>query len=246
VLLRRARDAIEASVGERAAGFETGIALHVREGRPWLPAPQPRAPLLQVVHVPKTAGTSFGQMLQQAYGDALVHHYGSRMLLREGARCIQGHNYASNFLRFEPALRLAMWFRDPVERVVSEYFHWRRNPDTHPLDGEDLASFARRLTMVNVHRRCLDGVPLARLDYVGIAEHFEASIELFCRMFELETPALAVLNTNPDKSPGTPYQLPVALRAEIARANRADLELYAQAKQRFQALCRTHRVEVRA
>lgn len=235
---------VEARFGSRLAHVYTGHVLRVRDGSPWL-AERGVERLMQVVHVPKTAGSSFGSLLGRAFGSSLVRNYDDHRLVINGStRCIIGHHYASSLLRIDPKIRMVMWFRDPVERVVSEYFHWRRNPATHPLGGDDLLSFARRRAIVNTHRRCLDGVPLERIDCVCITENFRASLELFCRWSQVGLAELPPDNTNPDKVVGSRYELSDSLREQLARVNRADLELYERAKERFALQCRQHGVQL--
>jgi hypothetical protein len=235
--------AVMARSGARSALLASATVLSVRDGKAQLPEMRQK-PLLHVIHVPKTGGTSFRRMLEHAFGSGLMLHYEGPLLVAARTRCVQGHSYASNLTLFNPDVQLAMWFRDPVERVVSEYFHWRRNPETHPLEGADLLSFARRRNMVNTHRRCLDGVPLSRLSCVCITEYFEASVALFCRVFDLNPANLASENTNPDKPVAEPYALPRELREQLLRANLADLELYERAQERFRSLCRAHGVSL--
>jgi hypothetical protein len=234
-------------VRARAGGDEcllhTGRVLRVRDARPYIPELQTEQ-LLQVVHVPKSAGTSFQRLLQRTFGDALALHYAPRFVIGPRTRCIQGHCSAPNYRSFAPNIRKVMWFRDPVERVVSEYFHWRRHPETHPLDGVDLLHFARRREMVNIYRRALDGVRLSEIECVCITEHFQIGIELFRRMFGLTLEDGPPENINPNKEVGACYRLPDGVREQLALANLADLEIYEAAKQRFADLCKQHGLAV--
>jgi hypothetical protein len=228
--------AIRMRTGDEERFLHTGQVLRVHDGRARLPELQTES-WLQVVHVPKSAGTSFQKILNKAFGDAMVLHYGPRFVVGQKTRCIQGHCSAPNYASFAPNIRRIMWFRDPVERVVSEYFHWRRHPDIHALEGADLLSFACRKEMVNIYRRALDGVALSALECVCIAEQFQVGIELFRRMFGMNVEDGQPQNINPDKEVGSRYELPDGVRQQIELANMADLELYAAAKERFAELC---------
>ena len=112
------------------------------EARPWT---------LVSVHLPKTAGTSFAEALQRVHGDGLrldnadrplAHARGERRLsaLRQACAmagqvlpdaCVHGH-----FLPLKYALarrtRFCVWLRDPVQRVVSRYHHYRRHGANEP------------------------------------------------------------------------------------------------------------------
>ncbi|MEM1404577.1 MAG: hypothetical protein AAGG55_14665 [Pseudomonadota bacterium] len=104
--------------------------------------------MLVSVHLPKTAGTSFSQVLQDAYGDRFMRDYGDRPLqdsswrrksralrarlsnvdrmVPESINCVHGHflplKYAA--LARRTNTDFITWLRHPVERAVSHYFYW--------------------------------------------------------------------------------------------------------------------------
>ncbi len=102
------------------------------------------------VHIPKTAGTSFGLALKDSFGERLKLKYGDRLfnmpvfernknaLLAAientettyiNVDCIHGHFLPSQFLllnELEP-LTFITWMRNPVERIISDYYHTFRN-----------------------------------------------------------------------------------------------------------------------
>jgi hypothetical protein len=109
---------------------------------------KPHTPTLVSVHLPKTAGTSFGKALRERFGDGLQEDYTTLPLhqprgIREwsairagfassgpaiGARAIHGHFLP---LQYRIAMRgrdvrYVTWLRDPVERVLSHYYFWQR------------------------------------------------------------------------------------------------------------------------
>lgn len=96
------------------------------------------------VHVPRTAGTSFRQLLRQHYGDNLVLDYGNPILvnsfIRKGsaqilqkknhlffnqsnANCIHGHflPYKYTTLKNTSKLVYVIWIRNPLDRLISHY-----------------------------------------------------------------------------------------------------------------------------
>jgi hypothetical protein len=112
----------------------------------------PHRPLLVSVHLPKTAGTSFGESLADCFGDRLCRDYDDAPLntpplkrkmaavlgsLRNVAapparfECIHGHFLPVKYrwLRLRLPARFVTWMRDPVERLASHYHFWNRSYD---------------------------------------------------------------------------------------------------------------------
>jgi len=114
--------------------------------------------ILVSLHLPKTAGTSFLALLEQAYGERLLRDYTDRPLNRpawrrnsralavglrnlfptprlRGVSCIHGHYLPLKYrgLSLRQDLRFVVWLRDPVERLASHYFYWQRS--YNPLDA---------------------------------------------------------------------------------------------------------------
>lgn len=118
-------------------------------GRDAVPEP---APLVLSVHLPKTAGTSFGAALRQAYGVGYHEDYGDLPMqhaawrrqwhavgsaflqppaIPDTVQCIHGHFLPLKYRRLLARREASCitWLRDPVERVASHYHYWRRDYD---------------------------------------------------------------------------------------------------------------------
>jgi hypothetical protein len=221
------------------------------------------------MHVPKAAGTSFRKVLEAAFGPRLVRDYGDLplssdfearvrtaherpgLLLPSAAAAVQGHFLASKYRAASP--RLAVWFRDPVQRAASHYHFWRDHAgDDDPNQtkrrflesGLDLAGFAEMREMRNVHARFLDGVPLKAFAFVGVVEQFARGLRLFARVFDLPAPSPPIaLNVSAAPMAEGGHSMPEDVARRIAALNRVDLELHAEAVRRFEALCREHAVD---
>ena len=168
------------------------------------------------IHIPKTAGTSFQNALQEAYGDRVLMDYGNdkplswlanhkkrrwatrwrawreRRRLARDYDVIHGH-YAPNKYFHLRDKKLAAFFRDPVEQSLSLYEFVRRdqNPDTESYSAVCLQNvgFVEFLSLPNyrfIYRKYLSGRSPATLDFVGLTEDYEESLELFRRIFGVE------------------------------------------------------------
>jgi hypothetical protein len=110
------------------------------------------------IHVPKTAGTSFGQSLKATFGERLLLDYGDwagfdspeaiahravrvadtrarRDDLLEHFDVIHGHFTADKYLGLFPQTDFVAFLRDPYQQALSNYFFLLNNPqlqDQHP------------------------------------------------------------------------------------------------------------------
>lgn len=94
------------------------------------------------LHIPKTAGTSFRNILKGVYGRRSVARLDitkdvvklnekrySGHTLKSGIKVVHGHfKYDAIFskLAIERSIPIITWLRNPVERVVSNYFYLRK------------------------------------------------------------------------------------------------------------------------
>lgn len=108
--------------------------------------------MLVSVHLPKTAGTSFGKSLEDYFGDRLYRDYSDFPLNTSpfkrkisatlkglkgigspfgNIECIHGHFLPIKYrlLRMRQLVHFITWIRDPVERLASHYHFWKRSYD---------------------------------------------------------------------------------------------------------------------
>jgi len=204
--------------------------------------------MLVSVHIPKCAGTSFRHVLHSLYGDRAWDNYGAVFTRGEarpgivpaGTVCVHGHFLADAFDDVCPERELITWLRHPVERVVSNYFHFLRAPDMRDdccraLHERKLSllEFADLEWMRNESSRYLAGKPIDDFGFVGIVEHFSESLRHFSGRFgrgrSLPEP---MDNVNPwRKAPN--YALSHGEYAHILVRNALDVRLYQQALDRL-------------
>ena len=220
--------------------------------------------LIVSIHMPKTGGETFRDILEAMTEGHLQRDYGDRPLapptirqrirlatarpqLGPETRAVHGHFVATKYYRRYPDARYMAWLREPVERLASHYHYWKRKPDRQNptcrrLIEEDLSleAFAALPEMRDVQARFLGEVPVQRLDFVGLTERYDESLQLFRRAFYPDLVVVAERqNVNPERG-DEGYDLDDATRAAIEHLNERDTRLYDEAEARFNELLVEH------
>lgn len=214
------------------------------------------------VHIPKTGGLTFRSHLINIYGkknvifdynhvdnpDHKTETYIPGPVLkwfRQPARTtvVHGHFHMSKY-RCVPALQRVMFFRDPIQRLLSHYYYWQRASDfNHPLciklleEGLSVLEFAKLDGLRNYFTMYLDGVTVDEMDFIGLVEEFDDSLKLFHRMYAINKPVEFDTHENRNcAKPKQKYQIDDGLHKKLEKLNEADMELYKQAKERYKDL----------
>lgn len=114
------------------------------------------------IHIPKTAGTSFGQVIESNSGEPYRYRGLRRMLTEDlsGYSVIQGH-MAHGIHRFLSGKAIYVTFlRDPVEQCISYYYFsrsWVGQPDYRDAVDYDLAGFYRLKHHQNMQTKHIGG-----------------------------------------------------------------------------------------
>lgn len=204
-----------------------------------------KPPQLISVHIPKTAGSSFRRFLESLYGSSLRCLYTEeetaprhipKLQIAKKVRCLHGHFQATAFDEMYPRTRKITWLRDPVERVVSSYYQYHRwppEPDGSPFlrglieEGWSVLDFARSDEMVQQVRWYFNGIPFEKFFFVGITEHYDASLRMLCHLLNVKQPEnLKNANINPERRVASRYALPDATRLEIEALYTPEMRLY--------------------
>jgi len=201
------------------------------------------------LHIPKTAGTSFRVSASDYFGkknilldygegspstsqEIIAHYYRSNdsaALHRSGTskKLLGGHFSLARYREIFPQSPVVSFFRDPVDRVVSEYVHFKN----HHGYSESLEDFYRSAEFQNRQHHGLSGAKPTDLDFFGLTEQYEKSLALFNQRYKTNLQK-SILNKGS-------YSLSHAVEpsdeqiAEIRHLNQADVLLYDQALETF-------------
>lgn len=251
--------------------------------------------LIAFVHIPKTAGTTLNSILAREYAPderheimmrgiswilprpefirrplisfSKIRKLRSAVKTRTELRLLHGHFDLSIMKHLPVHTRYFTLLRDPVERAMSHYWHYRRRAEerVHPLaERSTLAEWVSNCGLVemdNGQTRRLAGemnVPcgrvtremleraksnLATFAAVGLTERFDESLALLVRVFGWASHAYVAQNVGanrPRRSALDPETIQV-----LERSNYLDLELYRYATALFERALRATRVYAR-
>jgi len=216
--------------------------------------------MLISVHLPKTAGTSFIKSLQSHFGAALLRDYDDKPIntlpfernkaallasiynaeaaVFSGTECIHGHFLPLKYLLLsvKKDLKFITWLRDPVERILSHYYFWKRNCDPAPpprlhrrMMEEDwsVERFCLSPELRNLYGQFFWGFPLEYFDFIGISEYYSDDLSWFSREY-LNTSLEAHVENVGDKEGGK-YPIEESFRVEIEQFHAYDVALYNKA-----------------
>ena len=207
------------------------------------------------IHIPKTAGQSFQKILQEIYGEKLDSRHGRkeffpkkirpRKLLKTipiGVTALHGHLFYWHVqpLHLRHHAKVITWQRDPVERMISNYYYLmkqvRKKPQ-HPNADKinySLIDYAKIDVVQNRMHRYLEGISLTDLFFCGFTETFSEDLNRLSEL--LGWPCIpktervndgSQYKNNPDC---TTKEVTNEMRAKIRDLNKLDMELYERAK----------------
>lgn len=217
------------------------------------------------VHIPKTAGSSFREGLERHLGERLLADYGDRPLsdsisdrwrrlktrievryrahdLAARYAAVHGHFIATKYLPLGDRAAFCAFFRNPVERLLSQYRFWLRTPDPQNkmwvqfdalrMTPAQLASLPRQ---GKLYRLFTGALPMERFAFIGITEEYETSLRLFRAIFGIDIPSRRV-NVNKH----VPNDISASQLTGVKIAQQANFLIYEAARRRFDTLCRRH------
>jgi Sulfotransferase family len=220
--------------------------------------------MLISIHIPKTAGTSFGHGLIARYGERMRwdpddwpeaqgdpealareerHREQAALAAADYALnydVIHGHFTARRYRDIFAAAPVVTFVRDPFQHAVSSFEHGLRDPfNGHPLHRAMLDGKLGIIEFVelvgNQQIMYLAGQPLEALAVAGVTERYQQSLALLEAVLGIAVPYVHT-NANPAKAAAA-YEIEPDLRRAIERHRAADIELYGRAVEKFEAAC---------
>ncbi|MDN6336759.1 MAG: sulfotransferase family 2 domain-containing protein [Halomonas sp.] len=202
--------------------------------------------MIVFVHIPKTAGTSFGKALSSQYGSEKVWYdyslsfsktsepiaeyvhkehdmWALKMLAdSKGIRVISGHYPAVRYQSIYGVTEYCTFFRDPIQRVYSEYCH-RKKRSFDRFDGS-FEDYCKVKNFCNVQSRHLKGAIWPAFGFLGVTEFYSESLEMFEGWQGVSLDSVEE-NKNASKK-GAAYSLTDDERKIATETQRQDITLY--------------------
>ncbi len=211
--------------------------------------------MLISLHLPKTAGSSFLKSLHEHFGQQLLRDNDNPMHIPvydrnryalqssiisgdrtvTGIQCIYGHFLPLKYLLLsvKQDVTFITWMRNPVERLLSHYYFWKR-----PFDPAKVGPLRRKMAdekwslerfclgseLQSLYRQYLWGFPVENFDFIGITEFYEEDLRYFSNKFLGMNLPCYQLNTGNKKSGS--YDIDENFRKEIESFHRDDMILY--------------------
>lgn len=203
---------------------------------------------LIAIHIPKTAGKSFVEILRKVYGEDNVFWSGradiekdllrfARSGVEEMPSVISGHftfRQVEEIHRQARNVPIVTWLRDPVARAVSNYFYFIMriqtgcNPSQAHRWNENMLQWGSRQDTRNRMSKFLKGTSLKDLFFFGLMEHFDEDLlELARRLGWPPVEPVHVNSNNSFREKFTAVQ-PETLEL-IKKWNSMDVALYQEA-----------------
>lgn len=208
------------------------------------------------VHIPKTAGTSFRKTLKEVYGEKAVIRVDLppksqvdpedpflplNKRLKSDVRVLHGHYNAARIKEFYPGIpadvRMITWVRDPVNRVISNYYYLRqrireeidKSPTLNIGITNRMVKTLMEYAIQDVARdrmsKFLAGTAVEDFIFVGVQEHYTEDLRYLAKLLEWKSFTEYHHNVTEDKY----SEISDEIKAEIRALNQADWELYRHA-----------------
>jgi hypothetical protein len=208
------------------------------------------------VHIPKTAGTSFRNILSDIYGKGLFRididnngkiavnqdpNFSAQNLL--AMTVAHGHFDMEQFrekFEYDPKVPVIVWLRDPVERIISDYRYkssilhdYAANeivPRVLKRMEKSLFEFASLPSSQNIiTERYFKGMKLGNFAFVGIVENYEKDIQKLSHIMDWKIKKIYRHNVTSKKlAKASEDELRI-----IKNLNAKDIEIYKQAKANY-------------
>lgn len=167
---------------------------------------EPKDRLVLSIHIQKTAGTRFGEILRRRHGEGFALYYGAdderthpllrvhpqdvtadrlNALAESGITCLHGHIRARALMKAVPnPKQYYVFLREPVEQTLSRYHFVRSLPEGGHMHAKmrehdySIEEFVQLPAISNFQSKYIEPFGLKELGFVGVTELFEPMIAL--------------------------------------------------------------------
>jgi len=202
------------------------------------------------LHLPKTGGSSFLEVLKFAYGAEQVRHFERDECIELASRgvkissvigpeikVVHGHirfkEIRDIYRRDRP--KLITFFREPVDRLVSNYHWWKytlKDNPSHPVyhrRHESLLGYAKEKSTRNKMSYFLKGCSLKDFTFIGFLHTYEEDLKKLQKLFAWPKPPTFHEKKAASFRASPKEPLSEALLKEIRKLNKKDIALYRKA-----------------
>jgi hypothetical protein len=204
------------------------------------------------IHIPKTAGTSFRKGAEDYFSmESILYDYGEDSgvtshlirqymygvkvnvwglglaLLAQKAAMIGGHVNCNRYVSMTGVMRTLTFLREPLQRMISEYEHFRRNYGYK----DSFKQFYSRPVMHNRQSKILHGVDVEALGFVGITERYESSLQILNAKFGIDIPRR--MDNQGKATLDSVHEIEADDEAALKEMNKLDIALYKNAVDLF-------------
>jgi len=216
----------------------------------WYPRMEDRSSIIHKfisIHIPRTGGTTFRNLLFYWYGILnVLHDETSKRYIPDIIKAspppnatlfdiIHGHFHHTKYDYL--GLPMVTWVRNPIDMVASQFYSLKihnttaRSPEIHiKIIKEEmtLIDFARYEGTRNPISKFIGGTDLDKFDFIGITEYYDESLQRFGKWSGMPIP-----NAYPIYNFRDYPEISKKERDIIGKYNKKDLIIYDEAVKRF-------------
>ena len=203
--------------------------------------------MIVFVHLPKSGGTSFREIMRSYfktyefwsnYSTQLSISDSANLSIPDSVKFVCGHNDADAFELLFPKAKIVTWMRHPVNRTISLYKHiisrkhMKNNPDAQYVIDRNL-NFEEFVELKWTHNYSMNFIKKMNVEsffHIGFCEYFQESLDLFSKKLGLKK---NLKSTWENKSQLGDFEIDKKILIKIVEYNSEEFEFYNRAKTIF-------------